>query len=77
MCNLYSTTKNQDAIRKLFDALNDYAGNLPPLPVILPDYKAPVVGQIDGERELIKMRWGMPSPSRNWDRTHCASNRLI
>jgi len=62
MCNLYSMTKNQAAIRDLFKVGRDTAGNLPPLPAIFPDYMAPVVRVSEGERELIMMRWGMPNP---------------
>jgi putative SOS response-associated peptidase YedK len=68
MCNLYSITTNQAAIAALFRVMNQYVGNLPPMPGIFPDYPAPVVrnaGQnADGERELIMMRWGMPPPPR-------------
>jgi hypothetical protein len=32
MCNLYSITKNQAAIRDLFKVARDSAGNLPPMP---------------------------------------------
>lgn len=28
MCNLYSITRNQDAIRRLFSIVNDTTGNL-------------------------------------------------
>ena len=63
MCNLYSYTKGQAAIRELAEAMRDTAGNLPPLPGIFPDMKAPVVrtGR-DGAREIAMMRWGFPSP---------------
>jgi hypothetical protein len=56
MCNLYSVTKNQAAIRDLFKVGRDTAGNLPPLPAIFP-----------GERELIMtLRAGEdPSASTN------------
>ena len=64
MCNLYSITKNQSAIRDLFKVTRDIAGNLPPMPGVFPDYPAPVVRTIDGERELIMMRWGMPPPPK-------------
>ena len=37
MCNLYSLTKGQAAIRALFRIDKDSAGNLPPLPGIFPD----------------------------------------
>ena len=66
MCNLYSITTNQAAIAALFRVMNQYVGNLPPMPGVFPDYPAPVVrnaGQTaDGARELIMMRWGMPPP---------------
>src|SRR3954452_11136950 len=62
MCNLYSATTNQKAIRDLFKVTRDNSGNLPPLPAIFPDQVAPVVRVNEGERELTMMRWGMPSP---------------
>jgi putative SOS response-associated peptidase YedK len=62
MCNLYSVTTNQEAIRRLFGVSRDLTGNLPPLPGIFPDYTAPIVRLAqDGERELAMARWGMPS----------------
>jgi putative SOS response-associated peptidase YedK len=61
MCNLYSMTKNVDAIRRLFGAMNSQVGNLPSLPGIFPDYPAPIVRNAAGEREIIMARWGMPS----------------
>lgn len=64
MCNLYSITTNQDAIRRLFAVTNDMAGNLPSMPGVFPDQEAPVVRNHDGNRELIKMRWGMPPPPK-------------
>jgi putative SOS response-associated peptidase YedK len=92
MCNLYSITKNQDAIRRLFDVTRDSVGNLPPMQGIFPDYPAPVVRAIDGERELTMMRWGMPGPpqfggapitnirntkSAHWRRWLGAANRCL
>ena len=61
MCNLYSMTKNVDAIRRLFGAMNSQVGNLPSLPGIFPDYPAPIVRNATGEREIVMARWGMPS----------------
>lgn len=61
MCNLYSLTKGQAAIIQFTRAMRDSTGNLPPLPGIFPDYKAPVVANKGGIRELCMMRWGMPS----------------
>jgi len=63
MCNLYSYTKSQDEARRLMKAMVDRTGNQPPLPAIFPDQIAPVVrlGR-DGAREMLPMRWGLPSP---------------
>ena len=51
MCNLYSITMNQEAIRALFRAINRYVGNLAPMPGVFPDYPAPVIRNSGGERE--------------------------
>lgn len=61
MCNLYSMTKNVDAIRQLFGALNSRVGNLPSMPGIFPDYSAPIVRNGTNGREIVTARWGMPS----------------
>jgi putative SOS response-associated peptidase YedK len=63
MCNLYSVTTNQAAIIAATRTMRDDAGNLPPLPAIFPDYSAPIVRTgVDGLRQLVRARWGMPSP---------------
>lgn len=63
MCNLYSYTKGQEAIRSIVQATRDRAGNLPPIPAIYPETLAPVVSNgVDGARELGLMRWGFPPP---------------
>jgi putative SOS response-associated peptidase YedK len=62
MCNLYSITRTQDAMRSLFRVTRDLTGNLPPMPGVFPDYPAPIVRMTVGERELTMARWGMPSP---------------
>jgi putative SOS response-associated peptidase YedK len=62
MCNLYSMTKNADAIRRLFGAMNSHVGNLPSMPGIFPDYPAPIVrNDSESDREIVMARWGMPS----------------
>ena len=63
MCNLYSITKGQQAIRELARAMSDRTGNLPPLPGVFPDYAAPIVRNQPDGRELTMARWGMPSPA--------------
>jgi putative SOS response-associated peptidase YedK len=62
MCNLYSVTKSQTAIRELARAMIDRTGNLPPLPGIFPDYGAPIVREGADGQEMVLARWGMPSP---------------
>jgi hypothetical protein len=42
MCNLYSLTKGQAAIRDLFSVKHDRTGNLPLFPSIFPDQVAPI-----------------------------------
>jgi len=63
MCNLYSLSKGQQAIRELTGAMEDRTGNLPILPGIFPDYAAPIVRNGQGACELVLARWGMPSPA--------------
>ena len=63
MCNLYSMSKGQAAIRELVKTFDDRTGNLPPLPGIFPDNFAPVVWNGPDGRVLSMMRWGMPSPA--------------
>jgi hypothetical protein len=86
VCNLYSLTKGQAAIRDWFRARHDRTGNLPLFPGIFPDQLAPIVrAGADGERELVMARWGMPGPPqyggapvtniRNLDSTTAASSR--
>ncbi|RGP35706.1 SOS response-associated peptidase [Pseudotabrizicola alkalilacus] len=70
MCNLYSQTKSQDAMRHVFDDIveggegfDDLTGNLPPMPGIYPDYPAPVFRHgVQGGWQLSMARWGMPTP---------------
>jgi putative SOS response-associated peptidase YedK len=53
MCNLYSVTRSQEAMRRLFRAKRDLTGNFPGLPDVFPDVMAPLVQTApDGEREL-------------------------
>jgi putative SOS response-associated peptidase YedK len=42
--------------------MSDRIGNLPLMPGIYPDYRAPVVRNQSDGRELTMARWGMPSP---------------
>lgn len=70
MCNLYSMTANQQAIRDLTRVWRraqngwlDLSGNLPPLPGIFPDYPAPIVRREGEGLALAMARWGIPSPA--------------
>ncbi|MFA5957810.1 SOS response-associated peptidase [Hyphomicrobium sp.] len=59
MCNLYSQTRNVEAIRRLFRVPHNRATLLDPRPAIFPGYEAPIVSRADdGERELVSMSWG-------------------
>jgi putative SOS response-associated peptidase YedK len=51
MCNLYSITTNQEAIRALFRVINRYVSNRSPRPGVFPDYPAPVVRNSGSVRE--------------------------
>jgi putative SOS response-associated peptidase YedK len=62
LCNLYSVTKGQQAIREFTGAMRDRTGNLPPLYGIFPNYDAPIVRNQPEGRDLTMARWGMPSP---------------
>lgn len=61
MCNLYSNTMPQEAMRRLFKVKpeQDRLGNQEPLPAIFPKNSAPMVtiGE-DGERQLETAHWG-------------------
>lgn len=65
MCNLYSQTKPQDAMRNLFapSEVIDLAGNLPVQTDIYPDYAAPIVRRIEAGLVLQRARWGLPTPA--------------
>ena len=64
MCNLYNITVGTQAILELTRAMTNRVGNLEPQDVY-PDYRAPIVRQgRDGERELVRARWGMPSSKK-------------
>jgi hypothetical protein len=52
------------SIIALFRVINQYFGNLPPMPGVFSDYLAPVVRDYDGVREMIMMRWRMPPPPK-------------
>jgi putative SOS response-associated peptidase YedK len=64
MCNLYSSARSQDEIRRTFTVDRDETGNLPQLPGIFPDQMAPVVHAVGGERVLTMMRWGFSPPPK-------------
>jgi putative SOS response-associated peptidase YedK len=63
VCNLYSVTKGQQAIREFTKALHDITGNTPSLPEVFPDYAAPIVRNTAEGQQLTLARWGMPSPA--------------
>jgi hypothetical protein len=82
MCSLYSVTRNQEAMRRLFRAKRDLKGNIPRLPADFPDVIAPIVHTApDGER--VKFRCsGSPrgsacgGPGGLFDRSPCFASLL-
>lgn len=62
MCNLYNLTTSQQAIIDFTKAMRDLVGNMPPSFFIGADSMGPIVRNgLDGHRELVNNRWGMPS----------------
>lgn len=63
MCNLYSMTRAQDAVREFFAGVDlaDHSGNWPAAQYY-PDQSAPILRHGDNGLELAKARWGLPSP---------------
>ena len=65
MCNLYSMTRNREAILRLFRIPANRAAAFAPLEAIFPGHQAPVIRQApDGERELVAMSWGFVLPQK-------------
>jgi len=63
MCTNYRISHGQSELVRLFRAMPAVASNQPTLNVF-PDRMAPVVRTLDGERQLIDMRWGFPPPPK-------------
>ncbi len=61
MCNLYSQTTTQEAMRRIIQGLSDRAGNLRP-GLVYPDQMAPIIRHGAEGPELVQARWGLPSP---------------
>ncbi len=66
MCNLYSMTKGQQAIREIAGAMRDRTGNLPPCPAVFPDRTAPIVRNGLEGRELTLARRRMREEIELW-----------
>ena len=61
MCNLYNHTTAVEAMRHLFDGLENRAGNVE-AGEVYPDRMAPII-TAEGEAHVLrKARWGLPSP---------------
>jgi len=63
MCNLYSVKVGQKHIADTAGAVRDRAGNMPPLPAIFPNRRAPIVRNTPEGRELTMALWGFPPPN--------------
>jgi putative SOS response-associated peptidase YedK len=64
MCNAFNVTTNQQAIREVTSAMEDEMGNLEASLDLFPSYQAPIVRNIDGKRQMTRVRWGLPSSSK-------------
>ncbi len=64
MCNLYNISTNQESIRQITRALIDNVGNLEPELDLYPDQMGPIVRNTPAGRELVKVRWGLPSSQK-------------
>jgi putative SOS response-associated peptidase YedK len=72
MCNLYSQTRNVEAIRRLFRVSHNRVSAVELQPWIFPGYTAPIVRKAaDGERELVNVSWDFvfkPADGKAWRR---------
>jgi len=55
-------TSTIDAILAFSKAVKHDVGNMQPMTGVFPDYAAPIVRNSPTGRELVRARWGMPSP---------------
>ena len=71
MCNLYNVTTTTEAMRQFTRAIRDLSGFNEPSRDVYPGTLAPVVRVgADGQREIVPLTWGMPSPPayvKNYD----------
>jgi len=65
MCNLYTSTTNIEALRqlsRLLDRLADRAFFNEESFDVYPNRFGPVIRMVEGGPEMVRARWGMPSP---------------
>ena len=71
MFNLYNVTTTRDAVLQSTQAFRDRAGCNEASFDVYPGYQAPIVRVVeDGQREIVRATWGMPSPPayvKNYD----------
>lgn len=66
MCNLYSQTRNVEAIRRLFKVIPNRAADFEPKAAIFPANDAPVVHLADdGESDLVVVNWDFVLPQED------------
>lgn len=63
MCNLYSVKVGQKHIADTAGAIRDRTGNMPPLPAVFPNRRAPIVRNTPEGRTLELALWGFPPPN--------------
>ena len=52
------------------EAFEDATGNLPPMAGIYPDHAAPIIRRGEGDWQLTRARWGMPTWSAPTEVVH-------
>ncbi|MGD9476162.1 SOS response-associated peptidase [Shinella sp. G-2] len=61
MCNLYRARTTQEELRTSTRAMVDGLGNLEPVIDVYPDRLGPIVRNNGGQREMVHVRWGLPT----------------
>ena len=78
MCNLYNVTTAREAIIRWTRAMRDNAGFNEPSLQVYPNRYGPIVRVgADGEREVARARWGLPSPEKYAGKTHNAGTTNV
>jgi hypothetical protein len=76
MCNLYSITRAQEAMRRLFRVHRDLLGNFPGLPAVFPDSMAPMQMKARQLRYIEQFKTGI-GKTRTWPKSRGIEHWLL